>query len=119
MQARSDRADGGGSGGGGQLPMANSTMTPRASSKAIGGSDAAERVSASTGGRATAMRVHAPPSQVHVVVRQPARSHADASCWTSITAPRAASYAAVPAAIRGWSWRRQAAPSHVHVYWLP
>src|SRR2546429_2505396 len=74
-----------------QAALAKRTITPRASSNAMGGADAPERLSGSTGPRSTDRRVHDLESHVQVSVRQPAPSQAEGSCLTSTTVSRTGS----------------------------
>src|SRR6266700_6851055 len=103
----------------GQFALEKKTITPRPSSKAMGGGKAPERVSGSTGACAIGSCVHDVESHAQVVVGHAVRSQADASCCTSITVRRTASYPSVPAAIAGCSCDCQRAPSHVQVRRLP
>src|SRR5260370_40022987 len=70
---------------GNQAALAKRTITPRASSKAMGTPNAPERVSGRTGRFGTVTWAQAVESHAHGVVRQAGRSQAELSCWTSMT----------------------------------
>src|SRR5260370_34483188 len=65
---------------GNQAARAKMTITPRASSKAMGTPNAPERVSGRTGPFGTGTWAQAVESHAHVVVWQAVRSQAELSC---------------------------------------
>src|ERR1700686_3444617 len=97
------------------LALANKTITPRASSKAIGMPNAPERVSGSSGPAATGTLAQVIEFQAQVVIAQAVRSQAELSCCTSRTRPLAASYPTVPEEMSGWKCCCQRKPSQVQV----
>src|SRR5260370_18357781 len=86
---------------GNQAALAKRTITPRASSKAMGTPNAPERVSGRTGPFGTGTWAQAVESHAHVVVWQAVRSQAELSCSTSMTRALVSSYPVLPAQAPG------------------